>query len=206
MDTILAEDAADAGQQEEEDEDENDELSERGRELPDEALETQYVIEEEVEEEDRSEEESESESESETESEDIVMREHTKDEADVLADADFDREFSRMLVDTADATRRDKRPAVFDSAVPVIRRAPETSPAAEGQMAFTLLSKKGNKQQTRSFAIPVDSAIAVNSMTAQERNKAEQEHLKRLVLQNERRQEQADKLGKLTNFRPFVSR
>jgi regulator of nonsense transcripts 2 len=41
----------------------------------------------------------------------------------------------------------------------------------------------------------MDSAIAVNSRTYQLQNKAEQEQLKRLVLQNERRQEQSEKQG-----------
>lgn len=48
----------------------------------------------------------------------------------------------------------------------------------------------------REIAIPVDSAIAVNSRTYQLQNKAEQEQLKRLVLQNERRQGQSDMQGK----------
>ena len=42
--------------------------------------------------------------------------------------------------------------------------------------------------QLRNLDIPVDSAIALNSMSNQQKNKAEQEQLKRLVLQNERRQ------------------
>ncbi len=42
--------------------------------------------------------------------------------------------------------------------------------------------------QIRDIAIPLDSAIAVNSRSYQMKNKAEQEQLKRLVLQNERRQ------------------
>jgi regulator of nonsense transcripts 2 len=47
----------------------------------------------------------------------------------------------------------------------------------------------------RAVDIPADSAIAVNSRSYQLQNKAEQEHLKRLVLQNERRQEQSEKTG-----------
>ena len=47
----------------------------------------------------------------------------------------------------------------------------------------------------RSLDIPVDSAIAVHSRTYQMQSKAEQEHLKRLVLQNERRQGQSEMQG-----------
>lgn len=53
--------------------------------------------------------------------------------------------------------------------------------------------------QIRDIDIPLDSAIAVNSRTYQMKNKAEQEQLKRLVLQNERRQGQSELLRELIN-------
>ena len=134
------------------------------------------------------------------------------DEADEEARSDFDREFARMLADTTDARRERKAPApIFDTAVPLIKRrtgatattstsatpAPTAPVPASGsnRMSFTLLSKKGNKQQLRNLDIPLDSAIAVNSMSHQQRNKAEQEQLKRLVLQNERRLGQSEMQG-----------
>lgn len=135
------------------------------------------------------------------------------DEADEEARSDFDREFARMLADTTDARRERKAPApIFDTAVPLIKRRagattashPPTAPSAPAApvsagssngMSFTLLSKKGNKQQLRNLDIPLDSAIAVNSMSHQQRNKAEQEQLKRLVLQNERRLGQSEMHG-----------
>ena len=118
-----------------------------------------------------------------------------------------------MLADTTDARRERKAPApIFDTAVPLIKRraapinavtpsgpaqnaATPVSTPPQGGMNFTLLSKKGNKQQMRNLDIPLDSAIALNSLSHQQKNKAEQEQLKRLVLQNERRLEKSEMQG-----------
>lgn len=47
----------------------------------------------------------------------------------------------------------------------------------------------------RTLDIPVDAGLAVNLRTHQEQSKAEQEQLKRLVLQNKTRQERAEMQG-----------
>ncbi|WVQ93013.1 hypothetical protein IAU59_000076 [Kwoniella sp. CBS 9459] len=156
------------------------------------------------------------------EEEDVILireKDTKRDEMDEEAQAAFDREFSKMLADTTDA-RRDQRkaaPPVFDTAVPVFRKqraddhqpsnqmfdqtsgsGPSSAAAVNGAgeagkgMQFMLLSKKGNKQQMRSLDIPIDSTIAMNSMSYQAQSRAEQEQLKRLVLQNERRLERAE--------------
>ncbi|KAK4687311.1 regulator of nonsense transcripts 2, partial [Tremellales sp. Uapishka_1] len=119
----------------------------------------------------------------------VVLREPKTEEHDFEAEADFDREFQKMMADTTDFRKNERKaPPVFDSAVPLIRKkAPE---ANDGNMSFTLLSKKGNKQHA--IDIPVDSTIAINSRSQQLQNKMEQETLKRLVLQNERRQERSE--------------
>jgi hypothetical protein len=56
-------------------------------------------------------------------------------------------------------------------------------------MNFTMLTKRGNKQQVRQLAIPSESALAVQTRSAQEQDKVEQQHLKRLVLDYEQREE-----------------
>lgn len=148
----------------------------------------------------------------------LIRDEHVDDEEDEAARDDFDREFARMLADTTDARRGERKIApIFDTAVPLVKKRPVvastgaqahitpdvgTEPSTHG-MAFTLLSKKGNKQQLRNLDIPLDSAIALNSMSHQQRNKAEQEQLKRLVLQNERRQGQSEMLGE-PSFFPYA--
>jgi len=132
-------------------------------------------------------------SDGEEEDEVVVLRDPKREEIDLEAQAEFDREFAKMLVDNSEA-RRDRKtaPPVFDSAVPMVKRRTEEQSISEGKMAFTLLTKRGNRQQLRSLEIPAESAIAINSRSYQERNKAEQEQLKRLVLQNERRLEQSE--------------
>lgn len=114
----------------------------------------------------------------------VVLREKppVHDSEDENARMDFDREFAKMLADTTDAKRGERKPApIFDTAVPLIKRsvAPGSvdmaarsrsggdgsassqsrgsaqAGTAEGgkaasvaeQMQFSLLSKKGNKQQ-----------------------------------------------------------
>lgn len=91
----------------------------------------------------------------------VVIRERTqRDEVDEAAQSDFDREFAKMLADTTDARRGDRKaaPPIFDTAVPHIRRqaepalaslGPNGGHAGAGGMQFSLLSKKGNKQQVR---------------------------------------------------------
>lgn len=73
-------------------------------------------------------------------------------------------------------------------------------------MNFTLFTKRGNKPQarstttlmmphtdefpqTRQIAIPAESALAVQTRTAQMQDKVEQQHLKKLVLDYEQREE-----------------
>lgn len=81
----------------------------------------------------------------------VLIREPKHDEVDTEAQADFDREFAKMLVDTSDARRGERKnaPPIFDTAVPLIRRKAEDSEGDLSKMAFTLLSKRGNKPQVR---------------------------------------------------------
>ncbi|KAL7421122.1 mRNA decay protein [Cryptotrichosporon argae] len=135
----------------------------------------------------------------------VVIREKARtDEADAEAETDFDREFARALADTT--VERKTAAPIFDQAVPILRKAPAgarhattglaTGPGMKtgdgGKMQFMLLSKRGNKQQVREVDIPVDSAIANNLRSHQLASKAEQEHLKRLVLTHEQRQGQSE--------------
>ena len=64
-------------------------------------------------------------------------------------------------------------------------------------MNFTMLTKRGNRQQVRQLAIPSESALAVQTRSAQEQDKVEQQHLKRLVLDYEQREEAEEIKGGL---------
>lgn len=62
-------------------------------------------------------------------------------------------------------------------------------------MAFTLLTKKGNKQQTKTMHVPSDSALAVTTRSKQEAEREEHQQLKRLVLSYEERELSAARQG-----------
>lgn len=85
----------------------------------------------------------------------LIRNKDTKhDEVDTEAQSEFDREFAKMLADTTDARRGERKnaPPIFDMAVPLMRKtqAAKAEPDhQDGKMAFTLLSKRGNKQQVR---------------------------------------------------------
>ncbi|TFK53931.1 transcription factor [Heliocybe sulcata] len=116
-------------------------------------------------------------------------------------DSDFAKELAKMLLDSsAEAKKVDRRTAqtLWDSSIlpPAVRRrrGDETNGDAsdledQGLMKFTLVTKKGNKPQARSLAVPSESALAVQTRSAQLQDKVEQQQLKRLVLDYEQREE-----------------
>ncbi|KAI0779890.1 ARM repeat-containing protein [Fomes fomentarius] len=120
-------------------------------------------------------------------------------------DTEFARELAKLVTDTSGDSRKvDKKTALalWDTALPppVMRKKrnedidDDGDSGAEnakdpGIMNFTLFTKRGNKQQTRQLAIPAESALAVQTRAAQMQDKVEQQHLKRLVLNYEQREE-----------------
>ncbi|OSC99339.1 ARM repeat-containing protein [Trametes coccinea BRFM310] len=121
-------------------------------------------------------------------------------------EAEFAKELAKLVTDTSAESRKiDKKTALalWDTALPppVVRKKKNeeydedgegaTGDANEdaGVMKFTLFTKRGNKPQTRQIAIPAESALAVQTRTAQMQDKVEQQHLKRLVLNYEQREE-----------------
>lgn len=81
---------------------------------------------------------------------DEVVVVHMQHDVDEEADDDFEREFSRMMQESMESRRNDRK-STFDAPVPVrtktIGGSESQEETAEGQVAFTLLTKKGNKQQ-----------------------------------------------------------
>ncbi|KAI8994050.1 ARM repeat-containing protein [Trametes punicea] len=121
-------------------------------------------------------------------------------------EAEFAKELAKLVTDTSAESRKiDKKTALalWDTALPppVARKKKNeeydddgegtTGDAAEepGVMKFTLFTKRGNKPQMRQIAIPAESALAIQTRTAQMQDKVEQQHLKRLVLNYEQREE-----------------
>ncbi|KAF9237526.1 ARM repeat-containing protein [Melanogaster broomeanus] len=128
------------------------------------------------------------------------------------ADAEFAKELAKIITESSAESRKiDKKTAWWDSAVlaPGTRkkRADDNETEADGEgngaigepvMNFTVITKRGNKQQTRHLPIPAESALAVHTRSAQLQDKVEQQHLKRLVLNYEESQE-AEELKALEN-------
>ena len=95
-----------------------------------------------------------------------------------------------MMTENSGDVRRAaaNKSGLSDVNLPAIKRqTTQVEPAEPGQMKFTLLMKKGSKQQTRSMDVPRESALAMHTTSKQEQDRAEQQQLKRLVLDYERR-------------------
>ncbi|EIN12047.1 transcription factor [Punctularia strigosozonata HHB-11173 SS5] len=115
---------------------------------------------------------------------------------------EFEREFAKMITDSTESRKVDKKTALalWDATVlpaPKKKRADEDEEdavehhgeASRDVMNFTLVTKRGNKQQVRPLAIPAASALAAHTRDAQQRDREEQQHLKQLVLNYEQREE-----------------
>jgi regulator of nonsense transcripts 2 len=131
-------------------------------------------------------------------------------------DAEFAKELAKLVTDTSAESRKvDRRTAqtLWESAVlpPGMRKRHEegegsTENAKPAIMNFTMLTKRGNKQQARQLAIPSESALAVQTRSAREQDKVEQQHLKRLVLDYEQREEAEEIKGESTLLRERTKR
>ncbi|KAI8891377.1 ARM repeat-containing protein [Backusella circina FSU 941] len=127
--------------------------------------------------------------------EDVVIIKK-KEELSREDDEDFERELNKMMSDSADARKFEKKTTVLDVPIPMnLRGAQERRALAQsietqdpGKMAFTLLTKKGNRQQTKIMEVPADSILAVSTRSKQEAEREEQQQLKRLVLNYEQRE------------------
>ena len=117
---------------------------------------------------------------------DIVLREKEKHEIPPEEEDEFNRELAKMATDASDSKKVDKR-ALFDLTLPTMKREESTTSTDPSQMKFTVLTKKGAKQQTKTVDVPSESALAVNSRTNALQDQHEQAQLKRLVLDYEKR-------------------
>lgn len=92
-----------------------------------------------------------------------------------------------MATDNSDSKKVDKR-ALFDLTLPMMKKPDETDAHTDSsQMKFTVLTKKGTKQQTKTVDVPSESSLAVNSRTNALQDQHEQAQLKKLVLDYEKR-------------------
>lgn len=128
-----------------------------------------------------------------SEEESIVVT-RQEEEVDPEDEAEFEREYAKMMAESLESRKHDRKPA-FDVPLPMKRkdRDPSTmndswaeesaSPSTpSGTMAFSLLTKRGNRQQTRTVALPSDSTFAIAMKTQQAAEREEQQRIKNLVL------------------------
>ncbi|EEP81517.1 conserved hypothetical protein [Uncinocarpus reesii 1704] len=127
------------------------------------------------------------EAESDEEEQIIVTRQ--EEERDPEAEAEFDRAFEKMMAESMES-RKFERKTMFDVPLPMRRttREPtaaeegESHPAAPNMMAFSLMTKRGNRQQTRTIDLPSDSSFAIAMRSQQQAEREEQQRIKSLVL------------------------
>ena len=138
--------------------------------------------------------------------EDIVVT-RQEEERDPEAEAEFDRELAKMMSESMETRKSERRP-LLDVPLPMrkaVREASSTEDhatngtASPSTMAFSLMTKKGNRQQvralvdlelivliscpqTRTIALPSNSNFAVAMKSQQEAERAEQQRIKNLVL------------------------
>lgn len=91
---------------------------------------------------------------SESEDEEIVVT-RQEEEIDPEDEAEFEREYAKILAESLESRKFDRKP-LFDVALPVRSKTREPSSVdagdgvdgpPSGTMAFSLLTKKGNRQQ-----------------------------------------------------------
>jgi regulator of nonsense transcripts 2 len=141
----------------------------------------------------------------------VVTRE--EEEIDPEDEADFEREYAKMMAESLDS-RKHERKSTFDVPLPIRRKdvnisnellpdeTVNSSATPAGTMAFSLLTKRGNRQQvslyrllirrrfanimgpdqTRTVALPSDSTFAIAMKTQQAAEREEQQRIKNLVL------------------------
>lgn len=151
-------------------------------------------------------------SESEEEEEIVVTRETGT--IDPEEEADFEREYAKMMSESLESRKFDRKP-LFDVPLPmrssktretpreIAKPAEVESPANNpaNMMAFSLLTKKGNRQQTRTVELPSDSTFAVAMKTQQQAEREEQQRIKNLVLNYDLREsEDTDGPEKTTTY------
>ncbi|OLN95686.1 Regulator of nonsense transcripts 2, partial [Colletotrichum chlorophyti] len=127
---------------------------------------------------------------SDSEDEAIVVTRQQK-QIDPEAEAEFEREYAKMMSESLESRKFERKP-LFDVPLPVRGKNKEAAPGSESgeagvatpgnTMAFSLLTKKGNRQQTRTVELPSDSTFAVAMKNQQQAEREEQQRIKNLVL------------------------
>lgn len=156
--------------------------------------------------------------------EDDIVVTRQVEERDPEAEAEFDRELAKMMSESLDS-RKFERKALFDVPLPMRRAQREMAPTGDDSgnegtrtppnahtTAFSLMTKKGNRQQvglryfgciitrltrwqTRTIEMPSDSQFAIAMQSQKEAERAEQQRIKNLVLKYDLSDASAEQAG-----------
>ncbi|KAK3324231.1 armadillo-type protein [Cercophora scortea] len=129
---------------------------------------------------------------SDSEEEEAIVVTRQEEEIDPEFEEDFEREYAKLMAESLDS-RKFERKQQFDLPLPVRSKKGEAMAGNEtvdsgpdqntgGTMAFSLLTKRGNRQQSRTVELPSDSQFAIAMKTQQQAEKEEQRRIKNLVL------------------------
>ncbi|KAK3688145.1 armadillo-type protein [Podospora appendiculata] len=129
---------------------------------------------------------------SDSEEEEAIVVTRQEEEIDPEFEEDFEREYAKLMAESLDS-RKFERKQQFDLPLPVRSKKGEAMTGNEtvdsgpdqnmgGTMAFSLLTKRGNRQQSRTVELPSDSQFAIAMKTQQQAEKEEQRRIKNLVL------------------------
>ncbi|KAK5998195.1 Regulator of nonsense transcripts 2 [Cladobotryum mycophilum] len=135
--------------------------------------------------------------------EDIVVT-RQEEVVDPEDEAEFEREYAKMMAESLES-RKFERKQLFDVPLPVRaknREQPASTQEGSRQgstMAFSLMTKRGNRQQTRTVELPSDSTFAIAMKSQQQAEREEQQRIKNLVLNYDLQQSGDDQEG---NERP----
>ncbi|KAG0129632.1 nonsense-mediated mRNA decay 2 protein [Tuber indicum] len=152
----------------------------------------------------------ESEEDTSSEDEEEIIFKLDEGERDPEAEAEFDRELAKLMQESIDARKFERKPlfdvplpikrggstlsreATFDSDIGDNLAASSPPPSGGGMMAFSLLTKKGNRQQTKVVELPSDSSLAMAMRNTQEAERAEKMKIKELVMSYDRMEETSE--------------
>ncbi|PWW73941.1 ARM repeat-containing protein [Tuber magnatum] len=151
----------------------------------------------------------ESEEDTSSEEEEAIVVKLEEEERDPEAEAEFDRELAKLMQESVDARKFERKP-LFDVPLPIKRAgstlsreatfdsdagdnlANSSPPSGGGMMAFSLLTKKGNRQQTKVVELPSNSGLAMAMRNTQEAERAEKMKIKELVMSYDRMEETSE--------------
>ena len=81
------------------------------------------------------------------EEEEVVVHTNRPNQS-VSDEEEFEREFSKMMTESIESRKYERKPAMLDVAIPMhLKRGNDKTLDTDSSVAFTLLTKKGNKQQ-----------------------------------------------------------